>query len=221
MNDDFLRTLLNAIISSFGLDSAVIDATNGNLQFARTLSMESLQICNSIKNEQQDLHDAWEAMCLRVLSICGSDQTREAITQGLVEVNFFTPKSLVMQNTIDDLNNAKSYAENIADIIPDFNVENAESKRNKFIYSRIKSMVNLDWTAIDNDIKECAIDSVGDEIESKMQQIIQEYKDNIVEQRYGDENGDGIVTEEDSELTDEEKEFLSTENDEDEEDLEF
>ena len=82
-------------------------------------------------------------------------------------------------------------------------------------------MVNLDWTAIDNDIKECAIDSVGDEIESKMQQIIQEYKDNIVEQRYGDENGDGIVTEEDSELTDEEKEFLSTENDEDEEDLEF
>ena len=160
-------------------------------------------------------------MCLRVLSICGSDQTREAITQGLVEVNFFTPKSLVMQNTIDDLNNAKSYAENIADIIPDFNVENAESKRNKFIYSRIKSMVNLDWTAIDNDIKECAIDSVGDEIESKMQQIIQEYKDNIVEQRYGDENGDGIVTEEDSELTDEEKEFLSTENDEDEEDLEF
>ena len=221
MNDDFLRTLLNAIISSFGLDSAVIDATNGNLQFARTLSMESLQICNSIKNEQQDLHDAWEAMCLRVLSICGSDQTREAITQGLVEVTFFTPKSLVMQNTIDDLNNAKSYAENIADIIPDFNVENAESKRNKFIYSRIKSMVNLDWTAIDNDIKECAIDSVGDEIESKMQQIIQEYKDNIVEQRYGDENGDGIVTEEDSELTDEEKEFLSTENDEDEEDLEF
>lgn len=223
MNDDFLRTLLNAIVSSFGLDSAVIDATNGNLQFARTLSMESLQICNAIKNEQQDLHDAWEAMCLRVLSICGNDQTREAIEQGLIEVQFFTPKSLVMQNTIEDLNNAKSYAENIADIIPDFNVENAESKRNKFIYSRIKSMVNLDWTAIDDEIKECAIDSVGDEIESKIQSIIQEYKDNTVEEKYGDTNGDGIVTDDDSELTDEEKEFLPDGNDEEdtEEDLDF
>ena len=222
MNDDFLRTLLNAIVSSFGLDSAVIDATNGNLQFARTLSMESLQICNAIKNEQQDLHDAWEAMCLRILSICGNDQTREALEQGLIEVKFFTPKSLVMQNTIEDLNNAKSYAENIADIIPDFNVENAESKRNKFIYSRIKSMVNLDWTAIDDEIKECAIDSVGDEIEAKIQSIIQEYKDNTVEEKYGDANGDGIVSDEDSELTDEEKEFLPGNDDSgDEEDLEF
>lgn len=222
MNDDFLRTLLNAIVSSFGLDSAVIDATNGNLQFARTLSMESLQICNAIRNEQQDLHDNWEAMCLRILEICGSDQTREALEQGLIEVQFFTPKSLVMQNTIEDLNNAKSYAENIADIIPDFNAENAEQKRNKFIYSRIKSMVNLDWSKIDEDVKNAGIDAIGDEIEASIGKIVQEYKDNIVEQKYGDLNGDGIVSSDEDELTDEEKEFAPGADDESlGEDLEF
>ena len=83
-------------------------------------------------------------------------------------------------------------------------------------------MVNLDWTASDDEIKECAIDSVGDEIEAKIQSIIQEYKDNTVEEKYGDANGDGIVSDEDSELTDEEKEFLPGNDDsEDEEDLEF
>lgn len=222
MNDDFLRTLLNAIVSSFGLDSAVIDATNGNLQFARTLSMESLQICNAIRNEQQDLHDNWEAMCLRILEICGSDQTREAIDQGLIEVQFFAPKSLVMQNTIEDLNNAKSYAENIADIIPEFNVDNAEQKRNKFIYSRIKSMVNLDWSKIDEDVKNAGIDAIADELEAKIQQTIQEYKDNTVEQKYGDMNGDGVVSDDENELTDEEKQFLPGEDDNSEmEDIEF
>ena len=42
MNDEFLRTLLNSIVTSFGLDSAVIDATNGNArsQFLRYCTEE-------------------------------------------------------------------------------------------------------------------------------------------------------------------------------------
>lgn len=214
MNDEFLKTLLNAIVSSFGLDSAVIDATNGNVQFARTLSMESLQICNAIRNEQQDLHDAWEGMCLEVLKIMGTEATKKAIDRGEIKVSFFEPRSLMIQNSIDDINNAKSYAENIADIYPEFNAENSELKRSKFIYTVIKSMVNLDWGLFEKMISDANITAVADEIETEISKVIQSYKENVKEEQYGDENGDGIVTDTDSDtLTDEERDLLNTPDD--------
>lgn len=214
MNDEFLKFLLNSIVSSFGLDSAVIDATNGNLQFARTLSMESLQICNSVLNEQQDLHDSWEAMCLEVINIMGTEATRKAIERGQIKVSFFEPKSLILQSINDELNNAKTHAENIADIIPAFNnSENSEIKRNKFIYMAVKEMVNVDWAAYEKMLAEANITSVADEMESDIAKTIQEYKENIKEEQYGDSNGDGIVTDDDT-LTDEEQDLLSSPDDE-------
>lgn len=198
MDDDFLRTLLNAIVSSFGLDSAVIDATNGNLQFARTLSMESLQICNNIRNEQQDLHDSWEAMCLEILRIMGDDDTRAAVDEGKIKVSFFEPKSLILQNTIDDLNNAKSFAEAIADIIPRFNEDGSEQKRSKFVYNVVKARTNLDWGAFEKDLGDIDIDTISDDLEMMIRTTIREYMENTQQEQYGDTNGDGIVTDDDT-----------------------
>ena len=188
MNDDFLRFLLNSIVSAFGVDSAVIDATNGNLQFARTLSMESLQICNSIINEQQDLHDNWERLVLEVLRIMGSEDTQKAIDQNLLKVEFFEPESLIIQNTIEDLNNVKSYAESIADIIPEFNEDGAEIKRSKFIYTFIKERMNIDWEALENMMKENAIDQVDDQMQAEIRTTAREYKDNTEEREFGDKS---------------------------------
>lgn len=239
MDDDFLRTLLNAIVSSFGLDSAVIDATNGNLQFARTLSMESLQICNNIRNEQQDLHDSWEAMCLEVLSIMGSDDLKAAVDEGTIKVTFFEPKSLILQNMIDDLNNAKSWAEAVADIIPEFNEDGAEQKRSKFVYTMVKNRTNIDWTMIETELKDIGITSIDDILESKIRQYIREYSENIREEQYGDQNSDGIVTPDDQQeddqyggytpeegsgdttLTPEEEELMSTPDEDLEDDESF
>lgn len=193
MDDDFLKTLLNAIVSSFGLDSAVIDATNGNLQFARTLTMESLQISNNIKNEQQDLHDAWEAMCLRVFSIMGNEDTKRAVEDGKVVVEFFEPKSLILQNTIDDLNNAKSFAESIADIIPEFNEDGTELSRSKFIYNIVKKRTNIDWTEFDAILTDTKLSAVGDQIEANIRRLVREYMENMKEEQYGDHNGDGFA----------------------------
>lgn len=219
MNDEFLRFLLNAIVSSFGLDSAVIDATNGNLQFARTLSMESLQICNMVRNEQQDLHDGWERMCLEVIKIMGKDETKKAVDRGEIRVKFFEPKSLMLQNSIEDINNAKSYAENIADIIPEFNGENMEQKRSKFVYMMVKEMVNLDWGFFEQMLKEANISAVGDKLEDTIRKIAQEYEENIREEQYGDSNGDGLVTDDDTGtgLSDEEADLLN----EPDEDVDF
>jgi len=189
MNDEFLRTLLNAIVSSFGLDSAVLDATNGNLQFARTLTMESLQICNNIKSEQQDLHDSWEAMCLRVLEIMGDSDVREAIGRGQITVEFYEPKSLIIQNTIDDLNNAKTFAESIADIIPEFNEESAEYSRSKYVYQIVKDQTNIDWSRFEAILPEIKIAAVGDQLDAKIRELVREYMDNIQEERYGENNG--------------------------------
>ena len=197
MNDEFLRSLLNAIVSSFGLDSAVIDATNGNLQFAKTLSMESLQICNSVRNEQQDLHDAWEAMCLEILRIMGSDATKAAVDNGSIKVSFYEPKSLILQNTIDDLNNAKSEADAIADIIPEFNLDGSEKLRSKFVYRRVKERTNIDWTAIEASLKDIKIDVNYDTLEEEIRKVIQEYMENQQSVIYGDTNNDGMRSEDD------------------------
>ena len=188
MNDEFLRFLLNSIVSAFGLDSAVIDATNGNLQFARTLSMESLQICNSIINEQQDLHDNWERLILEVLRIMGSDDTKSAIDQNMISVEFFEPESLIVQNTIEDLNNIKNYAENIADIIPEFNEDGAEVKRSKFIYTFIKDRLNIDWDALENMMQENAIDQVDDQMQAEIRTTARDYKENTEERDFGDKS---------------------------------
>lgn len=220
MNDDFLRFLLNSIVTSFGLDSAVIDTTNGNLQFARTWTMESLQICSSVRNEQQDIIDAWESLCLKVLSIMGNENTRNAVERGNVEVSLFEPKTLIIQNIIDDLNNAKSYAEAIADIVPQFNQDNTEAQRNKFVYRLVKDNTNLNWTKIEELISEVKLDVIPDELEAQIAQLIQEYQENVKTQTYGDTNGDGIVTDADQHgdeyggLTAEEEDLMSSPDEE-------
>lgn len=198
MDDDFLKFLLNSIVSSFGLDAAVIDATNGNLQFARTLSMESLQICNNIRNEQQDLHDSWERMCLEVLRIMGDDDVRNAIDNGLVKVDFFEPESLIIQNTVDAMSNVKSYAEGLADLIPEFNEDGSEMKRMKFIYGIVKDKLNIDWATIETQLKEISIDQIGSNLDADIRKIVAEYMQNTEQRQYGDQNGDGVVSEDDN-----------------------
>lgn len=211
MNDDFLRTLLNAIITSFGLDAAVLDATNGNLQFARTLTMESLQICTSIRNEQQDLHDAWTNMCLKVLRIMGTDATRAALDNGQIEVSFYEPKSLIIQNTIDDINNVKSLAENIADIIPEFNEEDSEQRRAAFIYQFVKSRTNLDFADIEKMVKETMYMVLDSKMDAEISATIRNLKDSTKEVQYGDATGDGLPDGmSGAELSDEERAIMDT-----------
>lgn len=205
MNDDFLRTLLNSIVASFGLDSAVLDATNGNLQFARTLTMESLQICISIRNEQQDLHPNWEALCLRVLSIMGSDKLKDAVKNGQVEVRFYEPRSLIIQNTIDDLNNIKSLAEYIADITPEFNDEGMEKTRDRFVFDYIANHSNYDFSEVLDLVKEIKIKAINDDaLESKIREIIQKLNDNTKQVEFGDEDIMGGYGDEDMDDDDDE-----------------
>lgn len=160
--------------------------------------MESLQICNSVQNEQQDLHAGWEALCLRVLEIMGDEKLRIAIDQGLVKVNFFEPESLIIQNTIEDLNNAKSYAEALADIIPEFNEDGTELKRSKFIYTIVRDRLNIDWTIIDDQLSELEVTKNADILKNNIRKVVQEYLDNTEQQQYGDNDGDGIMSEEDA-----------------------
>jgi len=199
MNDDFLRTLLNSIVTSFGLDSAVIDATNGNLQFARTLSMESLQISNAVKNEQQDLHDTWERFCLDILHIMGNDNTKSAVDQGQITIEFHEPKSLIIQNTIDDLNQVKGLADNLADLIPELNTDGSEATRAAFIWAVVKDNSNIDFNKFEKLLKDVNVNGVGDALKQEIQTIVQQMIANTSTVEYGDE----------TELTPEEQELMS------------
>ena len=203
MDDDFLRTLLNAIVSSFGLDSAVIDATNGNLQFARTLSMESIQIANMVRNEQQDLYDAWKNLCFEVIRIMGNEETIKALDRSEIEVSFFEPHTLITQSIIDDINQAKTYAEGIADLMPELNGENTESQRSKYIFELIKKQVNIDWNMYTELLGDASITNIGDDIEREMTSVAREYKENTEEREY-DPNAS------DDDLTAEEEDILNT-----------
>ena len=77
----------------------------------------------------------------------------------------------------------------------------------------VKEMVNVDWAAYEKMLAEANITSVADEMESDIAKTIQEYKENIKEEQYGDSNGDGIVSDDDT-LTDEEQDLLSSPDDE-------
>lgn len=200
MDDEFLKMLMNAIISSFGLDAAILDTTNGNIQFATTLSMESLQISTMITNEQQDNHNEWERLCLRVLSIMGSDNLKTAVSNKKIKMHFFEPKSLILTNTNNEINNAKQYAESIADIIPKFNEDGMETLRNMFVYSMVKDKVNIDWTLVETRMKEIGIEAIDNELLKEIREVVQKYKENTKQQAYGDKTNDGIVSDDD--LTD-------------------
>lgn len=221
MNDEFLRMLLNSIVSSFGLDSAVIDATNGNLQFARTLTMEHLQICTSIRNEQQDLHPSWEAMCLRVLQIMGSDKLKDALNNRQIEVRFYEPKSLIIQNTIDDLNNVKSLAEYLADISPEFNDDGMEKLRDRFIFNYIASISNYDFGPVRKLMEDTKLQAINDDaLESKIRELIREYQENTKEVDYGDDTAmGGYGGSNGNDLTPEEQELMGTPDETDDDDM--
>ena len=201
MNDDFLRTLLNSIVTSFGLDSAVIDATNGNLQFARTLSMESLQISNAVKNEQQDLHPSWERYCLDILRIMGNDSTKAAVEQNQIKIEFYEPKSLIIQNTVEDLNQVKGLADNLADTIPELNVEGSEASRAAFIWAVVKDNSNIDFSRFEKLLEDVGVNGVGDQIKSEIRAIVQEMINNTTTVDYGDD------------LTPEEQELMNMKDD--------
>lgn len=216
MNDDFLKFILNSIVTTFGLDSAVLDATNGNLQFARTLTMESLQISNSIMNEQQDTIEPWTAMCYEVIRIVGSDKLRTALTNHQIEIKFFEPRSLIVQNMIDDINNAKNAAEAIADILPEFNEDGSERTRAKFIFEYVQSNCNIDTDLIKDILKEVKIDAViNDDLDAHINQLIREYIENTKQVEFGAEDADDLGGEgesegEDTELTPEEQDIMNT-----------
>lgn len=180
MDTDFLKFLLNSIVLSFGYDSAIIDATNGQIQFAKTFSMESIHVCNNIKAEQNDLYPEWNRLCMRILSIAGSNELRTAVTGGKVELSFFQPKSLMLQNSMDEINNAKNYAETIADCIPQFNTDSPDNfKRSRFVWSIVRSKVNIDWEAIDSILAELDIMVLDDKLKDDIEKHINTYTEQM------------------------------------------
>lgn len=199
MNEEFLRFLLNSIVTSFGFDSGVIDTTNGNFQFARAISQESLNVAIKIKNEQQDLHPNWEKMCLRILEIMGNDATRDAVNNGQIEVRFFEPKTLIIQAIIDDVNAAKNMAETFADAIPMFNADGMEMHRAEFIYHIVKEKSNYDFTEIEKYLEDLDIDVFGENAKTKLAEIIREMVENIKEEVFGQSKDSDDLTPEEAE----------------------
>lgn len=187
MDNDFLKFLLNSIVSSFGLDPAVLDATNGNIQFAKTLTMESVQICILILNEQNTLIDAWKDYVLKCLSIEGSDKLRSAISSGMVDVKFFAPKSLTLQMSVDEINNAKTHAEAIADVIPLFNVADGpeiDAMRSEFVFNMIKNNTNIDWSTVDLLENDAKIEAIDIDLQKQIIETIRSYKENTQNRDY-------------------------------------
>ena len=193
MDNDFLRYLLNSIITSFGLDSAVLDATNGNLNFASTLAMESAQISNMIRCEQAELIGPWSDMVLKICDIMGTDALRQAIDNDEVEVKFFSPKSLIIKTSTDELNNTKGLADSLADTIPEFNTDGVDTTmlRNRFVYDFVRANSNIDWNLVDDILEDAKYAAKEDNIKTQASMMAQGALENMEEKDYDD------ITEED------------------------
>lgn len=186
MDNDFLRYLLNSVITTFGLDSAVLDATNGNLNFASTLAMESTQISNMIRCEQTELLPEWMKMVIKICYICGSDNLRQAIDNDSVMVEFFSPKSLILKTSTDEINNAKSFADTMADNMPELNTdgENVDKLRTRFVYNIIRDRANIDWAFIDKTMETAKLESQEDALDAQAATLSQAAINNTEEKDY-------------------------------------
>lgn len=202
MDNDFLRYLLNSVITTFGLDAAVLDATNGNLNFASTLAMESTQISNMIRCEQTELLPGWTALVLKVCDICGSDKLRQAIDNDEIHVEFFSPKSLILKTSTDELNNAKSFADTLADNMPELNTdgENVEKIRTRFVSNIIRDRANIDWAFVDHMMDEAKQQAKIDVIDAQTDALSQAAYSNMEEKDYDSITPEDLVDDDEDDM---------------------
>jgi len=142
-DEETLTELETSIINSFGLDSAVIDTTNGNVDYARTLTMISKQIATQCRGEQDEINPELERFINKIDSI-SIPGYRELVSAGKVEVYMYRPKSLELTMSQDELGAAVSFANSVADADPYISVMDNDLYRNMFIYEIVKDYVNID-----------------------------------------------------------------------------
>ncbi len=195
MDMDILKFLMNSIVMSFGLDSAVIDTTNGNIDFAKTLSMLSYQIANSVRSEQSETLPPWEKLILSVLEICGSTDLVQAISNGEIECSFFAPHSLTLGMSVDELNNVKQFAETVAEVYPELQVDDANLNRSQFIFDIIREEVNLDWAKYDSILQN--LDTTGYKLRKDVKDAVEKAKDNITEEELGGTDDESSLADDD------------------------
>ena len=200
MDDEFLKWIVSSIITTFGLDAAVLDATNGNLQFASTLSMESAQISNLIRCDQLDLLPEWERMILKILEIAGSDNLRNAIVNNVIYVDFYTPKSNIVKTTTDELNNSKNYADTLADSIPELNTdsEDVQDIRTQFVNIVVRDKTNVDWQFVDDALDRAKSQAKMIKAKKDAHELSQSAVDNMEEKDYDDITEEDLLDDEES-----------------------
>ena len=203
MDDEFLKWIVSSIITTFGLDAAVLDATNGNLQFASTLSMESAQISNLIRCDQLDLLPEWRRMILKILEIAGSDNLRNAIVNNVIYVDFYTPKSNIVKTTTDELNNSKNYADTLADSIPELNTdsEDVQDIRTQFVNIVVRDKTNVDWQFVDDALDRAKGQAKMIKAKKDAHELAQSAVDNMEEKDYDDITEEDLLDDEESDIS--------------------
>jgi hypothetical protein len=155
MDNEIIKFLLNSIISSYGVDPAVLDLVNNNIDFAKSLSMLNREMVTLNKNEQNDLQAPWEKMVLAILYAEGSNQLREQIEAGSLEVKFYRPKALMLELTQNEVNNARSFAEALIDLHPVLNgIKDGDLAKSIAVYEIVKDQVSADLDKYESIIEE-------------------------------------------------------------------
>ena len=125
-------------------------------------------------------------MVIKICYICGSDNLRQAIDNDSVMVEFFSPKSLILKTSTDEINNAKSFADTMADNMPELNTdgENVDKLRTRFVYNIIRDRANIDWACIDKTMETAKLESQEDALDAQAATLSQAAINNTEEKDY-------------------------------------
>lgn len=146
MDSDIIKYLLSAIINSFGIDSGVLDVVNNNVDFAKTITMISMQLVTFIKNEQNEFIAEFERFVREIIRC-----SIEGFNTKDISVSMFRPNSAILALSNDELNNAKNFADQMLEIYPQFSMyKEDESFTTVFTYNLIKEWVNIPDSELDD-----------------------------------------------------------------------
>lgn len=152
MNDEFLASLLRAIIQSFGLPSSIIDDFE-NIEFARTIPMANLEMAKMVLNSQNEINEP----LTKLIRLIVCYELPDLYNVNEIYAKLSPPSAIYIEMNKERLQSVMDISETLAPImLPQDDMETmAQMRVRKFreLYLK-KNLPTLDWNAIDEMVKE-------------------------------------------------------------------
>lgn len=125
VKDELLEMLEEIIVSGTGVPSVLLNASN-EVDFAKTLTTMSTKYLRRVLGWQLDLNDANTGFIQAILRSELEDRDKEI---NALSASFQSPTNLILQNALDEINNARDLANTISAALVGDNAQGEDAQR--------------------------------------------------------------------------------------------